>query len=641
MPGGSDTSGGTGGKLGTAAVIVTGVCSLAATVLSLVSIWFQSKNYRKPLLQRYVIRILIMVPIYAIASWGSIMSLTASLYLDPIRDVYEAFTIYTFLQLLVNFLGGERSLIIMMVGRRPVNHPWPLNHCFNKVDISDPHTFLAIKRGILQYTWLKPILSLANIIMKSTGTYREGYIGIDSGYFWESLIYNISVTVSLYALAMFWVCMAQDLKPFRPVPKFLCVKLIIFASYWQGLFLSILQFLGAIPNDVKGYTADNLAAAIQDALICVEMPIFAVAHWYAFSWHDYADKTISSARMPVKYALRDAFGPVDLIQDAKETFTGKHYEYRLFDSGDNVLAHEESKSRAARMREGMRYARDGKGKYWLPNPGEINSRTPLLSAPDAAVAGSSRSISPEVGRTHGVEGNDKDVEETEIDPDDERLFSNAKALEYGDWNYPVVTAHIPVEDRFMRSDPELITTSTNRHILHPTSKGKKRRETDVKRRLGKGKARSTSEDHSPAATRAPVIQDALQRQQSDSSDQSGRSQLVDLTVEDNEAEEVERVRARKEGGAAWNEAQPRHYVRTYDDEDEGNDIRSGFEPSKIPAGGSPENAIQEGEEEGDSAGYSSNSRNETPYGDMDDRDIWSRKDDDDRYLTRRSTAFQG
>lgn len=317
-----------------------------------------------------------------------------------------------------------------MHGREPVHHLWPLNHCLPKVDISDPHTFLAIKRGILQYAWLKPILGLAAIIMKATGTYKEGYLGLDSGYLWEGIIYNVSVTVSLYSLGMFWVCMAKDLKPFRPVPKFLCIKLIIFASYWQGFFLSILVWLGAIPDDVEGYTSDNLAAAIQDALICLEMPLFAIAHWYAFSWHDYADVTISAARMPVKFALRDAFGPRDLIEDTKETFSGKKYEYRLFDSGDNTLAHESSSSRVARMMEGMRYERGGKGKYWIPKPGEANSRTPLLSQ-DA-----DRSRSPTkqpIDAQHMGYGSDG-VDELTLEYDEEELYQRARALEYGDWN---------------------------------------------------------------------------------------------------------------------------------------------------------------------------------------------------------------
>lgn len=353
------------------------------------------------------------------------VSLSAAQFLDPIRDIYEAFTIYTFFQLLLNYLGGERALIIMTHGRAPVHHLWPLNHVLPKVDISDPHTFLSIKRGILQYALLKPILAIATIIMKATGSYQEGYIGASSGYMWSGIVYNISVTLSLYSLGLFWVCMHQDLQPFRPVPKFLCIKLIIFASYWQGFFLSILVWLGAIPDDVKGYTPDNLAAAIQDALICVEMPIFAVAHWYAFSWKDFADNRISSARMPLGHALRDSFGIRDLIEDSKVTFRGDNYGYRVFDSGDKVMAHEDSRSRLARLKEGMRYERGGKGKYWIPKPGEVSSTTPLLGSNGSA----SRNHLDRFNETvHGT------FEEPEIDPDDESLFESARQLEYGDWN---------------------------------------------------------------------------------------------------------------------------------------------------------------------------------------------------------------
>ena len=318
----------------------------------------------------------------------------------------------------------------MTHGRKPVHHLWPLNHVLPDVDISDPHTFLAVKRGILQYAWLKPVLGLAAIIMKATGTYQESYISLTSGYLWSAIAYNISVTVSLYSLGMFWVCMSQDLQPFRPVPKFLCIKLIIFASYWQGFFLSILVWLGAIPDNVEGYTPDNLAAAIQDALICIEMPVFAVAHWYAFSWHDYADNRVSAARMPILYAIRDAFGIRDLIEDTKETFSGNQYEYRLFDSGDNVLAHEGSSSRVARMMEGMRYERGGKGKYWIPRPNKPSSRTPLL----AGLAGPSHPNIPPRNSDRYMRFGNGDIEESGLDPDEESLYEAARELEFGDYN---------------------------------------------------------------------------------------------------------------------------------------------------------------------------------------------------------------
>ena len=354
-------------------------------------------------------------------------------------SVPQAFTIYTFFQLLINYLGGERALIIMTHGREPVHHLWPLNHVLPRVDISDPYTFLAIKRGILQYAWLKPVLGVAAIIMKATGTYQEGYIGLNSGYLWSGLVYNVSVTVSLYSLGLFWVCMHNDLKPFRPVPKFLCIKLIIFASYWQGFFLSILVWLGAIPDNVQGYTPDNLAAAIQDALICIEMPIFAVAHWYAFSWHDFADDSVSAARMPVKYAVRDSFGVRDLIADSRETFSGDNYGYRVFDSGDKIMAHEASRSRLARLKAGMRYERGGKGKYWIPSPGEINAEinpyTPLLGGGNGGGNGDNGgSSSGGPSRSNSQSQGNGTLDEVVLDPDEEQLYDKARKLEYGDWN---------------------------------------------------------------------------------------------------------------------------------------------------------------------------------------------------------------
>ena len=290
-----------------------------------------------------------------------------------------------------------------------------------------------MKRGILQYTWLKPVLAIVSIVMKATDTYKEGYLGLSSGYLWTGILYNISVTISLYSLALFWVCLHHDLAPFRPVPKFLCVKLIIFASYWQGFFLSILQWLGALPNGTGDYTPDNLAAAIQDSLTCFEMPVFAVAHWYAFSWHDYADSTISAARLPVKYALRDAFGAKDLIEDTKMTMRGENYAYRLFDSGDHIIPHAESNSRVRRVMHGMRYERGGKAKYWIPQPGEVNSRTPLLGGFDGS-SGSRRNSTLDRYRSRS------ESEETTLDDSDERLFSQARELEFGDFNVSGLSA---------------------------------------------------------------------------------------------------------------------------------------------------------------------------------------------------------
>jgi hypothetical protein len=52
--------------------------------------------YNRPRLQIRVVRILWMVPIYAVDAWMSLRFKDAAFYIDPIRECYEAFVIYNF-----------------------------------------------------------------------------------------------------------------------------------------------------------------------------------------------------------------------------------------------------------------------------------------------------------------------------------------------------------------------------------------------------------------------------------------------------------------------------------------------------------------------------------------------------------------
>jgi hypothetical protein len=47
---------------------------------------------------------------------------------------------------------------------------------------------------------------------------------------------------------------------------------------------------------VGDYTADTLAAGLQDTIICVEMAIAAVAHLWAFNYADYRASSIGRGR---------------------------------------------------------------------------------------------------------------------------------------------------------------------------------------------------------------------------------------------------------------------------------------------------------------------------------------------------------
>jgi hypothetical protein len=154
----------------------------------------------------------------------------------------------------------------------------------------------------------------------------------------------------------------------------------------------------------------------------------------------------------------------------------------------------------------------------------------------------------------------------------------------------------------MQRDPNMLTTSTNRNLLQPTRDHKRRRRTEIERSIQKGKTRSTSPSDEGSSQHG-AIESKLARKQQRSPSASGksdRSQLVDLVVEDTDAEEAELVRARKEGGEAWNQGPQRHFVRTYSiDEEapEGEDIREGYDPAKVPARPPPpERAVSDDED---------------------------------------------
>lgn len=75
------------------------------------------------------------------------------------------------------------------------------------------------------------------------------------------------------------------------------------------------------------YSVNNISQAVQDALLCIEMPIFGWMHWYAFPWTDYEDKRLSS-RLQLQFAIRDALGIKDIIFDTKVTFRNLFFTSR-------------------------------------------------------------------------------------------------------------------------------------------------------------------------------------------------------------------------------------------------------------------------------------------------------------------------
>ncbi|KAL1914928.1 uncharacterized protein VTP21DRAFT_7844 [Calcarisporiella thermophila] len=455
-----DTAGGAGSKLGSVAVGFAGLFATIASLISLHTIWMHLKNYRKPMLQRFTVRILWMVPIYALSSWISLVSTNASFYMDAIRDMYEAFVIYCFFNLLVYLLGGERALLIMLHSRPPTQHLFPVNWWRKEIYVGDPYSFLFVKRGILQFIYVKLILTLATMVLKIFGLYNEGYISWTSGYFWISFFYNLSVCLSLYCLMVFFLATKEDLAPFRPLSKFLCVKSVVFFSFWQGVLISLLVAIGLIRSTGK-YTADNMAVAVQDFLICLEMVAAAIAHSYAFSYQDYIDIGMEASRMPVYFAFRDALGVKDIIQDTLDTWRGSRFNYRTFEPAEGLPS--EGVSRTSRIRAGLRYTDGGASKHWIEPvgpPSRYYNRPGKRGG--LSITSQYRADEPH-SPSFGWE--DESVRFPDVDPEDdiEEYYALSREMVFGDYNFPVVPCSPP---RHPSRQPLLQTPTRRRLNIH-------------------------------------------------------------------------------------------------------------------------------------------------------------------------------
>lgn len=112
----------------------------------------------------------------------------------------QAFVIYCFFNLLVEYLSGEAAILAMLHGRPPTNHVFPLNLFLPPMDLSDPYTFLSVKRGIHraygcaypEYVQFKPLLAVATVILKALGRYEDGRLNVQNGYTWIALLYSTS-----------------------------------------------------------------------------------------------------------------------------------------------------------------------------------------------------------------------------------------------------------------------------------------------------------------------------------------------------------------------------------------------------------------------------------------------------------------
>eukprot|EP00594_Rhizosolenia_setigera_P014881 CAMPEP_0178963212 /NCGR_PEP_ID=MMETSP0789-20121207/14880_1 /TAXON_ID=3005 /ORGANISM="Rhizosolenia setigera, Strain CCMP 1694" /LENGTH=883 /DNA_ID=CAMNT_0020647619 /DNA_START=27 /DNA_END=2678 /DNA_ORIENTATION=- len=315
------------------------------TLLSLlISMWHMTDHLRKmhePFVQRKILAILWMCPIYSITSWLSLVFVSLSEYLAILKDFYEAYCIYTFLSLIIAILGrGDRKAVVTKLALRAdhLSPPFRLCGCFCSKPIYESDYALAdavlmqCQAFAMQFVFLRPLISVLNFVVDKThyefvqpqneGVIIPAYLEPKT---YLSVINNISVFVAFSGLLKIYHAVQEDLAWYRPFPKFLAIKLVVFMTFWQGLAITILASTTETTHKIsidegedqgQGVEPDHWAEQAQNFLICLEMLLFSIAHFYVFptsEWKPGYRPIESKNKFGDHMALRDFLSDMKLV----------------------------------------------------------------------------------------------------------------------------------------------------------------------------------------------------------------------------------------------------------------------------------------------------------------------------------------
>ena len=250
-----------------------------------------------------IIGIMIMVPLYALLSFLSLLFPMYTVYFDIIRDSYEGFALYECFCMYVDLLGysiNENSINTQTVKQllethnASIYHPsivkyisknaWMKTHLYENVKWVKTDVYEKCKFCVLQYCILKPIISIISCILYYFNLFTYADFNITKNSYCSLLIMSfISIGIAFYFFGIFCSTLQNELKQYNPLKKFMCIKIIILFSFWQESFFDLLigaNILDAGDENTKKY----IIATIHDFAMCIELVPFAIFHHYVFGY---------------------------------------------------------------------------------------------------------------------------------------------------------------------------------------------------------------------------------------------------------------------------------------------------------------------------------------------------------------------
>jgi len=233
---------------------MAGTFTLLTCLLTLFHMTAHLRRMNQPLVQRKILAILWMSPIYGLTSFLClVLPPSAEGYLTILKDFYESYVIYTFLSFLIAVLGrGDRERVIRTLRHGThLKQPYRWMRCLFHPPPEESEEALA--RAVLmecqvlgmQFVFLNSIIAVMEFVLELVSvssqeeeeeTNKGQFAFFYSPKFILMMIRNVSVFLAFSGLLKFYHAVRDELAWCQPFNKFLTIKGVV--SYAFSTFQS-------------------------------------------------------------------------------------------------------------------------------------------------------------------------------------------------------------------------------------------------------------------------------------------------------------------------------------------------------------------------------------------------------------------
>jgi hypothetical protein len=220
--------------------------TLLSGLISMFHMTAHLRNMNEPFVQRKILAILWMPPIYAVTSFLSLVWPVMEGYLSIIKDFYEAYVIYTFLSFLIAVMGrGDRTVVVQRLALHADHLDTPtrcLSSCYHpppeeSAEAKAKAVLMECQILAMQFVFCRPLTSIATFVFMTlsqvetddvavgsnsstdyTGsngaedTGSSGWTYFTSPLFYIAMIQNVSVFFAFSGMLKFYHAVRDDLQ---------------------------------------------------------------------------------------------------------------------------------------------------------------------------------------------------------------------------------------------------------------------------------------------------------------------------------------------------------------------------------------------------------------------------------------------